>query len=339
MSCTAAPEDHSLPPALAGDITRPGHFIGLSPTMRAIYTTIENAAPSKATIFITGESGTGKDVCAHTIHRLSPRITSPFIAINCAAIPAGLLESELFGHVKGAFTGAIETRDGAVKRAQGGTLFLDEICDMDLDMQAKLLRFIEDHSYVRVGGSRVEKADVRIICATNRSPMTEIEAGRFRHDLYYRLHVVSIDMPPLRGRAEDILDLADYFLHRFSREEGKNFSRYAADAESFLIHHDWPGNVRELQNMVHAAIVLHQGSTLDLSMLQQGPAPPRRAAPLPPKGSDIAARSLQPLWQVERDAIETAIRLCGGNIPRAAALLEISPSTIYRKKLSWEGRG
>lgn len=186
----------SLPPAMAGDIAPPGAFIGTSATMRALYTTLQNAASSRATVFITGESGTGKDVCAQTIHRLSARAGGPFIALNCAAIPAGLLESELFGHVKGAFTGAIENREGAVARARGGTLFLDEICDMDPDMQSKLLRFVQSLAYTKVGGSREEAGDVRIICATNRDPAAEIEAGRFRHDLYYRLHVVSVFMRP-----------------------------------------------------------------------------------------------------------------------------------------------
>lgn len=300
--------------------------------MRRVYDVIENAAASRATVFITGESGTGKDICAQTIHRLSPRSSGPFVALNCAAIPAGLLESELFGHVKGAFTGAIETREGAVKRAQGGTLFLDEICEMDIGMQSKLLRFLQTLTYTKIGGSREEKSDIRIVCATNRDPQDEVTKGRFRHDLYYRLHVVPVVMPSLRGRRDDILDLADYYLHLTAGEENKRFTGFTPEAEHFLTHYDWPGNVRELQNMIRSLVVLHAGPVVELSMLR----PPLQTAGA--SGTAVMGTPL-PLWQVERDAIEQAITLCGGNIPRAAALLEISPSTIYRKKQAWEERG
>lgn len=325
----------SLPASVAGERPPPATFIGTSAAMRRVYAVIENAASSHATIFITGESGTGKDVCAQTIHRLSPRARGPFVAINCAAIPAGLLESELFGHVKGAFTGAIENRDGAVRRAQGGTLFLDEICDMDISMQSKLLRFLQTLSYMRVGGKHEEQSDVRIICATNRNPHDAVEQGRFRHDLYYRLHVVPIVMPALRGRGDDILDIADYTLHMAAAEEGKRFIGLTHEARDFLIHHDWPGNVRELQNMIRSLAVLHDGPLVTLDMLRPSVPHPGliNAAGTMPPGHMPA-----PLWRVEKDAIEQAIRLCNGNIPRAAALLEIAPSTIYRKKLSWDAR-
>lgn len=327
---TAEAHEVCLPPSVAGERPPPAAFIGTSAIMRRIYDVIESAAASRATVFITGESGTGKDVCAQTIHRLSSRSAGPFVAINCAAIPAGLIESELFGHVKGAFTGAIEHREGAGERAQGGTLFLDEICEMDIAMQSKLLRFLQNHTYVKVGGSREEKSDIRIVCATNRNPQDEVAKGRFRHDLYYRLHVVPVAMPALRGRRDDILDLADYYLHLTAAEEGKRFTGFTADAENFLIHYDWPGNVRELQNMIRSLVVLHNGPMVDASMF--------RPAPRQDGACTAAGVVPLPLWQIERDAIESAIRLCDGNIPRAAALLEISPSTIYRKKQAWEER-
>lgn len=234
-----------------------------------------------------------------------------------------------------AFTGAIENRDGAVRRAQGGTLFLDEICDMDISMQSKLLRFLQTLTYMRVGGKSEESSDIRIICATNRNPHDEVQQGRFRHDLYYRLHVVPIAMPALRGRGDDILDIADYTLHMAAAEEGKRFIGLTHEARDFLIHHDWPGNVRELQNMIRSLTVLYDGPLVTMDMLR--PAGPRPGL-VTTDGTTGAGHTVAPLWRVEKDAIEQAIRLCNGNIPRAAALLEIAPSTIYRKKLSWDAR-
>lgn len=312
-----------------------GGFIGISPPMQVVYDIIENAAKSAATVFITGESGTGKEICAEAIHRYSARAGEPFIAINCAAIPRELLESELFGHAKGAFTGAINDREGAVAQANGGTLFLDEIAEMASDMQTKLLRFLQNLTYRKVGGGKDEKANVRIICATNKDPLEEIRNGCLRQDLYYRLHVVPIHMPPLRQRHGDIIDLADYFLKLYAREEKKSFHSLSPEAERIMAGASWPGNVRQLQNIVRGIVVLHDGQVVTSAML-----PPS----LRDSGVQQAAAAVEksrgdgvsPLWQVERDAIENAIALCGGNIPKAAAMLEISPSTIYRKKMLWE---
>lgn len=314
-----------------------GGFIGISPPMQIVYDIIENAAKSTATVFITGESGTGKELCAEAIHRYSNRSKAPFIAINCAAIPRELLESELFGHVKGAFTGAVNEREGAVALAHGGTLFLDEIAEMAPDMQTKLLRFLQNLTYRKVGGSRTEKANVRILCATNKDPLDEIKNGYLRQDLYYRLHVVPIHMPPLRQRRNDIVDLADYFLRLYTREENKSFRSFSPEAEHILTSALWPGNVRQLQNIVRGIAVLQDGQFVTSSMLP----PSLHAETLPvAKGAqflpDRVGDSVTPLWQVERDAIETAIALCEGNIPKAAAMLEISPSTIYRKKMVWD---
>lgn len=196
-------------------------FIGSSLPMQAVYKTIDAVAPTSASVFIVGESGTGKEVCAEAVHRQSDRRDKPFIAINCGAIPRDLMESEIFGHVKGAFTGATTDRKGAATLAHGGTLFLDELCEMELEMQKKLLRFLQTGTYTPLGGTKEMKVDVRIICATNRDPLTEVEEGRFREDLYYRVHVVPIDMPPLRERGSDIVTLAKHFLTTYAKEDKK----------------------------------------------------------------------------------------------------------------------
>ncbi len=202
------------------DAARDGHhgFIGSSLPMQAIYRIIDAAAASRATVFITGESGTGKEVCAEAIHRQSPRRNGPFVAINCGAIPRDLMESEIFGHVKGAFTGAVADRDGAAMRADGGTLFLDEVCEMDPALQTKMLRFLQTGSFDKVGGGVTHRVDIRIVCATNRCPLEEVQSGRFREDLYYRLHVVPIALPPLRDREGDVLAIARHFLSAYAAE-------------------------------------------------------------------------------------------------------------------------
>ncbi|MCC7274925.1 MAG: sigma-54-dependent Fis family transcriptional regulator [Alphaproteobacteria bacterium] len=322
------------------DRTGLGCLIGSSLPMQQVYRIIESAAPSRATVFVTGESGTGKELCAAAIHQLSPRRGGPYVALNCAAISRELIESEIFGHVKGAFTGATVDRDGAASRANGGTLFLDELCEMDLSLQSKLLRFLQTSSFVRVGGNHEETADLRFICATNRDPFVEVRAGRLREDLFYRLHVVPVHMPPLRERGEDVLLLANYFLSRFAEEEGRHFRGFAPDAEAALLNYDWPGNVRQLQNAIRNAVVLNDGETVTASML---PAPlttvaSSAAAPAAAAATTVHAAEvgdIRPLADIERETIERAIALCGGNIPRAAELLDISPSTIYRKRQRW----
>ncbi|PSJ48105.1 sigma-54-dependent Fis family transcriptional regulator [Zobellella endophytica] len=310
-------------------------FIGESLPMQKVYRLIENAAPSSATVFITGESGTGKEVCAEAIHQLSGRTDGPFIALNCAAIPKDLMESELFGHIKGAFTGALQDRDGAVIRADGGTLFMDEICEMDLELQSKLLRFLQTGYIQPVGSSRQIKVDVRIVCATNRDPLVEVEQGRFREDLYYRLHVIPVHLPPLRERGADVISIATALVRQASREEGKAFVGLSEAAKDRLQGYHWPGNVRQLQNVIRNAVVLHQGEWIEAEML---PAPLDKplsqAAPSHPV-ADVSPAPIIPLAALERQAIERAIGHCQGNVSRAAALLEVSPSTIYRKLQSW----
>ncbi|MCX5497345.1 sigma-54 dependent transcriptional regulator [Kaistia dalseonensis] len=310
-------------------------FIGRSAAMRAVYDQIERIAPSRAPVFVTGESGTGKELCAEAIHARSGREGKPFVAINCSAIPRDLMESEIFGHVRGAFTGATETRAGAAEMADGGTLFLDEIGEMDLALQAKLLRFVQSGTVQRVGDATVRRVDVRIVSATNRDPFAEIAAGRFREDLFYRLHVLPIHLPPLRDRGSDIMDLATSFLQRYAAEEARGFEGFTIEAADLLMRHDWPGNVRELQNAIRRMVVLHQGREVTAPMLPptiRGETPSR---PGQPAKAGRGADPIAPFWEQERSIIESAVGAYSGNIARAAAALEISPSTIYRKRQAW----
>jgi two-component system repressor protein LuxO len=243
------------------------------------------------------------------------------------------MESEIFGHMRGAFTGASDNRTGAAELADGGTLFLDEIGEMDLALQAKLLRFIQTGTLRRVGGSELKTVDVRFVCATNRDPFAEVESGRFRSDLFYRLHVLPIQLPPLRERREDILPLARAFLARYAAEEQRGFHGFDAGAETALLAYAWPGNVRQLQNAIRRTVVLHDGSQVTAAMLPET----LRAELVPgPVGAGLAPPvPVASFREQERRIIETALAAFGGNVPRAAAALEISPATIYRKMKSW----
>jgi len=323
-------------------------FVGASPAMQQVYKTIQMAAASKATVFVVGESGTGKELAAEAVHASSPRAKGPMVAINCAAIPKGLIESEIFGHVRGAFTGAVQDREGAAARADGGTLFLDEICEMDLNLQTKLLRFVQTGSFERVGDSRSRNVDVRFVCATNKDPMKAVQEGRFRKEVFYRLHVIPVQMPPLRQRGEDILMIANRFLSQYAKEESKSFRQIGPDAARALSSYGWPGNIRELQNVIRSITVLYDGETVTVDML-----PPNVTArlsipdavaspdiPVIPQAAPAARTEadIRPLEDIERDAIEDAISICHGNIARAASLLGVGPSTIYRKKQTWDAR-
>jgi len=322
-------------------------LVGYSAQMHDIHDQIRRMAPSQAPVFITGESGTGKELCANAVHDLSERRPNRFVTLNCAAIPRDLIESEIFGYVRGAFTGAADNRAGAAEQADGGTLFLDEIGEMDLLLQSKLLRFLQTGTFQRLGDTQSRKVDARIICATNRNPVTEISAGRFREDLYYRLHVLPIHLPPLRERRDDILPLAEAFLDRYSREERRGFKGFDADAEARIVSYSWPGNVRQLENTIRQIVVMNDGAAVTFDMLpmvirDQSSRPgaiidlsrerSRAAAPSRPFGS------IEPLWAQERRIIEDALDAFDGNIAMAAAALEISPSTIYRKRQSWMER-
>jgi len=322
-------------------------FVGGSTQMRAIYETIRDVGRSTATVFITGESGTGKEVCAQAIHALSPRRSRPFVPLNCGAIPRDLLESEVFGHLKGSFTGAIADKQGAAAAADGGTLFLDEICEMDIDLQTKLLRFLQTSTIQPVGAATPRKVDVRIVCATNRDPQAEVDAGRFRSDLFYRLHVVPVHLPPLRERGRDVVEIAEALLAEAAREEGKRFKRLSADVIAAFSAYRWPGNVRELQNVIRNVAVLRDGEEVTLDMLPPrivaaeveagAVARARAASALTPDAMRARLRALvgAPLGELEREFIEATIESCDGSIPRAARILEVSPSTLYRKRDSW----
>ncbi|MFV2033660.1 MAG: sigma-54-dependent transcriptional regulator [Halocynthiibacter sp.] len=321
-------------------------FIGSSEVMNHVYGKIRTVANSMATVFITGESGTGKEICAQAVHQLSDRATGPFIPLNCGAIPADLLESEVFGHLRGSFTGAIADKPGAAAAADGGTLFLDEICEMDLNLQTKLLRFLQTSMISPVGSVRPHKVNVRIICATNRNPTEMVRQGAFRQDLFYRLHVVPINLPPLRERGEDVIELAESALLEFSREEGRDFGQLSDEVKSLFRDLSWPGNVRQLMNAIRNVVVLNNGNTVTRQMLpidifdetgQQWEIAPDE------KGEQVATNSLakfagMTLAQIEQLVIEEAIARNGGSVPKAALVLDVSPSTLYRKIAGWNAK-
>lgn len=334
---------HPLPEPIEGEGFQ--GFVGSSPEMRVVYETIRDVGRSSATVFITGESGTGKEVCAQAIHALSPRRDRPFVPLNCGAIPRDLLESEVFGHLKGSFTGAIADKPGAAATADGGTLFLDEICEMDIDLQTKLLRFLQTSTIQPVGAPAPRKVDVRIVCATNRDPQAEVDAGRFRSDLFYRLYVVPIHLPPLRERGSDVIEVAEALLSVYAREEKKRFRRLSPEVIDAFTAYPWPGNIRELQNVLRNVAVLRDGEEVTLAMLPHKitavhaavPKPERQAEPQPPGAVRDALCALvgSSLQFMEREFIEATIAACGGSIPRAARMLEVSPSTLYRKREGW----
>jgi two-component system, repressor protein LuxO len=303
-------------------------ILGASLPMQTMYKIIDSVADSRANIFITGESGTGKELCAEAIHKQSSRSDNPFVVINCAAIPQHLMESEIFGHVKGAFSDAQHERQGAAGIANGGTLFLDEICDMELGLQSKLLRFIQSGYIKKVGSDQEELVDCRLICATNKDPKKQVENGSFREDLFYRLHVIPITVPPLRERGEDVLILAHKFLTQSAKEEKKQFKDISKDAAHTLLSYDWPGNVRELQNIIQQTVVLNNKKKLTRDIL---PPPLCQIESTPKPTFKNSHGSIKPMLQVEMETIEEAVAKCDGNIKLAATLLEIDQSTIYRK--------
>ena len=299
-------------------------LVGRSAKMVEVYDVIRQVADTRATVLIEGESGTGKELVAHAIHALSSRRNRPFLAVHCAALSEQLLESELFGHEKGAFTGASERRIGRFEEADGGTIFLDEIGEIDPAIQVKLLRVLGERSFERVGGNKKINVDVRVVAATNRCLQDMVKEGTFREDLYYRVHVVRVVLPPLRERREDILLLARTFLDEFSTENKKAGIRFSAAVEDMLVQHDWPGNVRELRTAVEHGVVMCRGNEIQLQDLP----PDLRGI-----GKNIATgggNSLN-LKQQERDAIIKALESTGGNRTGAARVLGISRRTLHRK--------
>ncbi len=311
-----------------------GGIVAASPGMQEVLGTVERVAPSDLTVLITGESGVGKELVANRIHQLSPRAQRPFVAINCGAIQETLLESELFGHVKGAFTGATQDRQGLFEVAQGGTLFLDEIGELNLDLQVKLLRVLERRELRRVGGTKLVHVDVRVVAATNKRLAEEARAGRFREDLFYRLNVVHVDVPPLRERTEDVSPLVESFLasHRRKDLPDRRISPEALDA---LRAYPWPGNVRELRNVIERALILSSQEEIGPADL---PASVRRAtgADVPPPRGDGAYDAGLPLAEVERRHILRVLAAHDGNKVRTARALGINVKTLYNKLRAWE---
>ena len=304
-------------------------IVAASPLMIELLEMLERAAEYKATVLLTGESGTGKEVLAHAIHSQSGRRHLAFVAVNCGAIPEALLESELFGHSRGAFTGADRARRGLFVEADGGTLFLDEIGELPASLQVKLLRVLQEEEVRPVGESKSRSIDVRVIAATSRDLEREVAAGRFREDLFYRLDVFRLRVPPLRERREDVPLLVDHFLAMFRETLGKAVRTIADDALDRLVAHDWPGNVRELENVMERAMILCDGDRITLSELPDALAKPQRAAPLPAGRGDFSLRRAR--RRFESELIERALEATGGNRTRAARLLEISHRALLYK--------
>jgi Nif-specific regulatory protein len=332
-------------------------IIGQSAALREVFRLTRLVAPTPASVLLVGETGTGKEMLARAIHRLSLRADGPYVRVNCGALAESLLESELFGHVKGAFTGAIDNKTGRFEAAHGGTLFLDEISSMSAKLQVKLLRVLQEKEFERVGESRTIRVDTRVLAATNQDLEEEIAAGRFREDLYYRLNVVPLYLPPLRDRRGDIPALARFFLERHSQQHRRDAPALTAEVLQVLQAHDWPGNVRELENCMERALVLSEGGPLRPDCL----APPgrtlRRARPaadepngdLPALIAQLVRRGIETLpaeklydglvGTVERELIEEVLRRCGGVQVKAARWLGINRNTLHKKVSDYQGAG
>ena len=309
-----------------------GNIVGNAPVMFHLFDTIKQAAPTQATILIQGESGTGKELVAHAIHRLSTRSTGPFVAVHCAALSPTLLESELFGHEKGSFTGAANRRRGRFEIADGGTLFLDEVSEIDSSVQVKLLRVLEERTFERVGGDTSIEVDIRLITATNRSLKAQVDKGEFREDLFFRLDVVNIDIPPLRDRLEDVPLLCSHFLKQFNEENQKGIEGMTPDAVNILSSYSWPGNVRELRNTMEKMVVLSRADKLTARDVPQNIREEVRAVG-PPRAGGSAAHAGVPrsLAGAEKDMIFSALRKHSQNRTKAAEELGISRRTLHRK--------
>ncbi len=303
---------------------RKREIIGNSPALRQVLEVAAQAAPSVATVLILGESGTGKELLARYVHTKSQRASGPFVGVNCAAIPESILEAELFGHERGAFTGAVAKREGRFAQASRGTLFLDEIGELSASVQVKLLRVLQEGEYEPVGG-RTQRADVRVVAATNRDLAAEVAAGRFREDLYYRLNVIAITSPPLRSRPGDVALLVEHFVKVFGQRNNKGPFTVTPAAMEKLAHYAWPGNVRELENTIERAVVLSRGTVLDLADLPKQIAENERAR------SEIVVSIGTPLEEIERTVIRETLRATQGDKRLTAQLLGIATRTIYRK--------
>lgn len=296
------------------------NIIGKSPKMRRVYELIETVSKTNTTVLIQGETGTGKELVARAIHFASERKNNPFVVVSCVNILESLLESELFGHEKGSFTGAISTKKGKFEIANKGTLFLDEIGDLSFQLQAHLLRVLQEKEFTRIGGNEVIRVDVRVISATNKNLLTETREGRFREDLFYRLNVITIEIPPLRERREDILLLANHFLKEFSEENNKEIRGFSKRVIDFFMSYEWPGNVRELENFIENAVVVCSSNIIDIGNL-----------PIPPTSTASLRYTNKTLKEVEKTHIESVLEETGWNISKASSILGISRLTLYNK--------
>ena len=303
-------------------------IVGHSPSMQRIFEMLAQVSGTSATVLVLGESGTGKELVARAIHSNSPRKEKRFVAVNCAALSEGLIESELFGHVKGAFTGAVATKEGRIVYADGGTLFLDEVGDMPLSTQAKLLRVLETREVQPVGGNSLQKVDVRLVGATNRDLRAMVAEGSFREDLLFRLQVVTIDLPPLRERSGDVPILLEHFLGALTSEHGRNVRGISPEARAALVRYPWPGNVRELRNVVENMVLLARGEVLEFDDVPETVRDGGHGRSRKGGGYELAGRSLD---EVERDLIEANLELAEGNREKAARILGMGERTLYRK--------
>jgi DNA-binding NtrC family response regulator len=326
-------EENRLLRRRLSDVGELGLMFGKSLEMRRVMASIEQLADSSASVVITGESGTGKEMAARTIHNLSQRRKAPYIAVNCAALPDTLIESELFGHERGAFTGADRRREGCFELANGGTLLLDELGDMKIELQAKLLRVIEERRLRRLGGTTEVQLDVRVLAASNRDMATAVRDGRLREDLFYRLSVFSITMPPLRDRIEDLPLLADSFIRYYAERDHKHVTGLDEEALNALKNHAWPGNVRQLRNVIERALVVSKGPLIGLTDL---PAEFRSAGTGAPE--QFPVRLGTTIEDVERELIMRTMEFAGGNKTRAAEILGITPKTLYNKLERYQGK-
>ncbi len=302
-------------------------LVGHSPAMRRVFDVLRQVAPTTATVLVLGESGTGKELIARALHNNSNRKDGPFVAVNCAALSEGLIESELFGHTKGAFTGAVSAKEGRIVYADGGSLFLDEVGDMPLSTQAKLLRVLETREVLPVGGNQTRKVDVRLVAATNRDLKAMAKRAEFREDLLFRLQVVTIDLPPLRERAGDVPMLIDHFISELASQHGRSVRGISPEARTLLVRYDWPGNVRELRNVIENMVLLARGEVLgpaDVPETVQGHQSDGRRA----GGYELAGRSMA---EVERALIQANLELAEGNREKAAKILGMGERTLYRK--------
>jgi DNA-binding NtrC family response regulator len=303
-----------------------GQMVGNAPTLRAVYRVVEQAAPTAASVLVYGESGTGKELVAKTIHSLSGRSSHPFVAINCAAIPESLLENEIFGHERGAFTGAVERRPGCFELAHTGTLFLDEIAEISPAIQAKLLRVLQERTVRRLGGQKELPVDVRLIAATNVDPAKAVQQGKLREDLYYRINVIGICVPPLRDRAEDIPLLVQTFISEFNERNGKSVQAASPDALRLLQRYSWPGNIRELRNVIERAVILSPGEFIESAHM-----PADLAGPPPPSMQSVGLTPGMTVDEAERKLIELTLAHTRDNKTRAAEILGVTVKTLHNK--------